>query len=220
MPTKLIPWLPTRHRTSSVAWRWWWWWRWRWWCVYVCVCVCVCVCACVCGGVGVCVRVCVCVRARAHACVGVLQRKESAKRMASTSDTSDAWVYTMQRKQQQQERACVRHVCMSQIKESSGRRESTTSGTPFRKAVVIITQRKLEQQNEAHLISWSCHSYNKTKRSHLLHLHMSSVWGSSQSGCTLDVTCSYSNVYITYQACDLIFCDRFVERLRDLLDLW
>ena len=47
-----------------------------------------------------------------------------------------------------------------------------------------------------------------------------SVWGSSQSGCTLDVTCSYSNVYITYQACDLIFCDRFVERLSDLLDLW
>ena len=46
------------------------------------------------------------------------------------------------------------------------------------------------------------------------------VWGSSQLGCTLDVTCSYSNVYITYQACDLIFCDRFVERLRDLLDLW
>ena len=46
------------------------------------------------------------------------------------------------------------------------------------------------------------------------------VWGSSQLGCTLDVTCSYSNAYITYQACDLIFCDRFVERLHDLLDLW
>ena len=48
----------------------------------------------------------------------------------------------------------------------------------------------------------------------------SSVWGSSQLGCTLDVTCSYSNVYSTYQACDPIFCDQFAERLRDLLDLW
>ena len=49
---------------------------------------------------------------------------------------------------------------------------------------------------------------------------LESVWGSSQLGCTLDVTCSYSNVYITYQACDLMCCDRFVERLRNLLDLW
>ena len=45
-----------------------------------------CVCARTCASVRVCVYVC----ARAHACVGVLQRKESAKRMASTSDTSDA----------------------------------------------------------------------------------------------------------------------------------
>ena len=79
----LIPLLPTRHRTSYVCVR-----------VRVCVCVCVCVCA--------------CVRACTQACVGVSQRKESAKRMASTSDTNDAWVYTMQRKQQQQECACVR----------------------------------------------------------------------------------------------------------------
>ena len=57
----LIPWLPTRHRTSYV-------------CVRACVCVCVCVCA----------------RARAQAWVGVSQRKESAKRMASTSNTNDA----------------------------------------------------------------------------------------------------------------------------------
>ena len=96
--------------------------------------------------------VCACVRVRAQAWVGVSQRKESAKRMASTSDTNDAWVYTMQRKQQQQERACVR---MSQLEERSGRRVSSTSGTPFKKAVVNTTQRKLEQQNEAHLISSS-----------------------------------------------------------------
>ena len=46
-------------------------------------------------------------------------------------------------------------VCMSQLEERSGRRVSSTSGIPrpFKKAVVNTTQRKLEQENEAHLIS-------------------------------------------------------------------
>ena len=83
--------------------------------------------------------------------MGVSQRKEVQNEwQAQATQTMLEYTQCKENNNSKSVHACV---CMSQLEERSGRRVSSTSGTPFKKAVVNTTQRKLEQQNEAHLIS-------------------------------------------------------------------